>query len=45
MTDWHLATRVLTGWDVGIAFYLVLTSSVMWRADVAEYPPPCGGAG
>ncbi|HSL80692.1 MAG TPA: DUF1345 domain-containing protein, partial [Pseudolabrys sp.] len=32
----NLPTRVLTGWDVGIAVYLVLTFSMMWRADVAH---------
>src|SRR5512144_378355 len=34
--DIDLPARVLTGWDVGIAVYLVLTFSMMWRADVAR---------
>src|SRR6185503_5719377 len=32
----NLPARVLTGWNVGIAVYLVLTFSMMWRADVAR---------
>ena len=32
----NLPARVLTGWDVGVAVYLVLTFSMMWRADVAR---------
>ncbi|MGB7857639.1 MAG: DUF1345 domain-containing protein [Pseudolabrys sp.] len=34
--DFSLPARVLTGWDVGIAVYLFLTFSMMWRADVAR---------
>src|SRR4029078_1279449 len=32
----NLPARVLTGCDVGVAVYLVLTFSMMWRADVAR---------
>src|SRR5262245_48269471 len=28
--------RALIGWDAGVALYLVLTLSMMWRADVAH---------
>jgi uncharacterized membrane protein len=28
--------RILAGWDVGVAVYLALTLSMMWRADVAH---------
>jgi uncharacterized membrane protein len=28
--------RALAGWDVGVAVYLALTFSLMWRADVAQ---------
>jgi uncharacterized membrane protein len=35
-TDWRWPTRLLAGWDVGIAFYLVLTHTVIWRCDVAH---------
>ncbi|HME30538.1 MAG TPA: DUF1345 domain-containing protein [Pseudolabrys sp.] len=28
--------RILAGWDLGVAVYLVLTLSMMWRADVAH---------
>jgi uncharacterized membrane protein len=31
---WRLATRVLVGWDVGVALYLVLAYRMIWRADV-----------
>src|SRR6185369_15328322 len=34
--DINLPARLLTGWDVGIAVYLVLTFSMMWRADVSR---------
>jgi uncharacterized membrane protein len=32
--DWRLATRVLTGWDVAVALYLVLAMRMMSMADV-----------
>lgn len=32
--DWRAPTRVLTGWNVGISLYLILTYGMMWRADV-----------
>jgi uncharacterized membrane protein len=34
LTDWRPATRVLVGWDIGIALYLGLAFSLMARADV-----------
>lgn len=34
--QWQLATRVLAGWDVGVALYLVLTYAAMLRADEAR---------
>jgi uncharacterized membrane protein len=33
--DWRTATRVLVGWDVGVALYLVLALRMMAIADVA----------
>jgi len=33
-TDWKVATRLLVGWDVGVALYLVLVYQVMARSDV-----------
>jgi len=35
-TDWRLATRLLTGWDVGVGFYLVATCLLMSRSAVNE---------
>jgi uncharacterized membrane protein len=32
--DWRLAMRLLVGWDVGLAIYLVLTWRMMWKADI-----------
>jgi uncharacterized membrane protein len=34
--DWRLPTRLLTGWNVSLALYLVLMYSVIWRCDVAR---------
>ncbi|HYS18727.1 MAG TPA: DUF1345 domain-containing protein [Candidatus Binatia bacterium] len=34
MADWTLATRLLVGWDIGVALYLVLAFHLMWRPDV-----------
>jgi uncharacterized membrane protein len=34
--DLRWGTRILAGWNVGVAIYLVLTLSMMWRADVAR---------
>jgi len=34
--DWRMSTRLLAGWNVGIALYLVLIQSVIWRCDVAQ---------
>lgn len=33
---WRMAARVLTGWDVGVALYLVLTHPMILRADIAR---------
>jgi uncharacterized membrane protein len=35
-TDWRLATRLLTGWDVGIGFYLTSTYLLVSRSSVNE---------
>jgi uncharacterized membrane protein len=32
----HWGARILAGWDVGVVVYLVLTLSMMWRADIAR---------
>ena len=32
--DWHMATRLLVGWDVGVALYLIQTHTMFWRANV-----------
>jgi uncharacterized membrane protein len=34
--DWRIATRLLVGWDVGVALYLVLAMQMMATADVAH---------
>jgi uncharacterized membrane protein len=34
VTDWRVPTKLLTGWDVGLALYLVLAFSLMGRSDV-----------
>jgi uncharacterized membrane protein len=34
--DWRGATRVLVGWDAGVAFYLIGASVLLARADVAR---------
>ena len=31
---WRLPTRLLAGWDAGVAIYLVLMHSIIWRCDV-----------
>lgn len=31
---WRLPTRLLAGWDAGVALYLVLMHSVIWRCDI-----------
>jgi uncharacterized membrane protein len=33
-TDWRLATRLLAGWDIAVALYLVLAFQMMVRSDV-----------
>jgi uncharacterized membrane protein len=34
--DWRIATRLLVGWDVGVALYLVMAIRMMSVADVAH---------
>jgi uncharacterized membrane protein len=34
VTGWRAATRLLIGWDVGVALYLALVAHMMWRSDV-----------
>ena len=34
--DWRVATKLLVGWDAGVALYLALTHPVIRRADVAR---------
>lgn len=35
-TDWRLATRLLVGWDAGVAIYLVLAFQAMASSDIAR---------
>src|SRR5450830_275113 len=32
--DWRLPTKLLAGWDAGVARYLVLIQSIIWRCDI-----------
>lgn len=32
--DWRVATTLLVGWNIGVALYLVLALTLMWRSDV-----------
>jgi uncharacterized membrane protein len=34
VTDWRVPTKLLTGWDAGLALYLMLAFSLMARSDV-----------
>ena len=34
--DWRISTRVLVGWDAGVAFYLVAAFMLMGRADIGR---------
>ncbi|MBI2714416.1 MAG: DUF1345 domain-containing protein [Rhizobiales bacterium] len=34
--DWWMATKLLVGWDAGVALYLALTHPVILRADIAR---------
>jgi uncharacterized membrane protein len=34
VTDWRPATRLLVGWDIGVALYLALVAHMMERADI-----------
>src|SRR5882672_2584486 len=33
-TSWRPATRMLTGWDIGVALYLVLVFHMMWSSKI-----------
>ncbi|HEY3643330.1 MAG TPA: DUF1345 domain-containing protein [Xanthobacteraceae bacterium] len=33
-TDWRIATRLLVGWDLGVALYLILALRLMATADI-----------
>jgi len=33
---WRLSTRLLTGWDIGVALYLLLAMRLMGRAEIAH---------
>src|SRR5512147_2099722 len=35
-TDWREVTKLLVGWDAGVALYLALTHPVIRRADIAR---------
>jgi uncharacterized membrane protein len=35
-SDWRVVTRLLCGWDVGVAFYLLAAAMMMARSPVAE---------
>ena len=35
LTAWPPVTRVLVGWDAGVALYLAVVAHMMWRSDVA----------
>ncbi|HTL64630.1 MAG TPA: DUF1345 domain-containing protein [Pseudolabrys sp.] len=35
-TDWRLATRMLTGWDVGVGLYLIATYLLVSRSTINE---------
>lgn len=32
--DWRLPTKLLAGWDAGVALYLILMHSLIWRCDI-----------
>ena len=32
--DWRAATKLLVGWNIGVALYLALALYLMWRSDV-----------
>jgi uncharacterized membrane protein len=36
MTDWSMATRLLLGWDIGVALYLVLVYQLMVTCGIDE---------
>jgi uncharacterized membrane protein len=34
LTSWRPATRMLTGWDIGVALYLILVFHMMWSSKI-----------
>src|SRR5436190_10681287 len=46
LRHWEPATRMLTGWDIGVALYLVPVFHMMWASELptirprAPAPPP-----
>jgi len=36
LTNWRVATRLVTGWDIAVAVYLVLVFHLMGRSDIAR---------
>jgi uncharacterized membrane protein len=34
--DWRLPTRLLAGWNVGVALYLAMMHTMIWRVDMAH---------
>ena len=34
--EWRTTTRLLVGWDVGVALYLALACHLVWRAEIAH---------
>ena len=41
----RLVTRLLVGWDIFVALYLVLVYIMMLRSGISAYPPQRGAAG
>jgi uncharacterized membrane protein len=35
-SEWHLATRALAGWDIGVALYLIFAYETIARGDIAH---------
>jgi uncharacterized membrane protein len=36
LTNWNVATRLIAGWDIGVALYLALVFHMMGRSDIAQ---------
>ena len=45
LPDWRATTKLLVGWDLGIALYLALAFHLMARSDLQPHPPPRRDAG